>query len=126
MSSPGPAGTTTARGTAAERVAGAWLRRRGLRRLEANYRCRSGEIDLVMQDGAVLVFVEVRYRRTGAFGSAAETVGSAKRRRLVRAASRYLQQHPQWANRVCRFDVISMSGDERQPEIEWIRHAFEA
>lgn len=125
MSPPGTTGTT-ARGAAAERVAGAWLRRRGLRRLDANYRCRIGEIDLVMQDGATLVFVEVRYRRTDAFGSGAETVGSAKRRRLVRAASRYLQQHPQWANHMCRFDVISMSGDECRPEIEWIRHAFEA
>ena len=117
---------TTARGSAAERIAGTWLRRRGLRRLDANYRCRTGEIDLVMRDGAMLVFVEVRYRRTSAFGSGADTVNSAKRRRLVKAASRYLQQHPQWANHECRFDVVSMSGDERHPEIDWIRHAFDA
>ena len=45
--------------------------------------------------------------------------------RIIRAASRYLQQHPRWANEVCRFDVVSLSGDEGDPEIEWIRDAFE-
>ena len=78
-----------------------------------------------MQDRDTLVFVEVRYRRSDAFGTGAETVGRTKQRRIVKAASRYIQQHPRWADRVCRFDVISMSGDEADPEIEWIRHAFE-
>lgn len=116
---------TTARGAAAERLAGAWLRRRGLRPLDLNYRCRVGEIDLVMRDGNTLVFIEVRYRRRDRFGSAAESVNRVKQHRIIRAASRYLQQHPRWANEVCRFDVVSLSGDECDPEIEWIRDAFE-
>ena len=116
---------TMARGAAAERLAGAWLRRRGLRPLDVNYRCRVGEIDLVMRDGNTLVFVEVRYRRRDRFGSAAESVNRVKQHRIIRAASRYLQQHPRWANEVCRFDVVSLSGDEGDPEIEWIRDAFE-
>ena len=122
-----PPGTspTMARGAAAERLAGAWLRQRGLRPLDVNYRCRVGEIDLVMRDGNTLVFVEVRYRRRDRFGSAAESVSRVKQHRIIRAASRYLQQHPRWANEVCRFDVVSLSGDERDPEIEWIRDAFE-
>ena len=124
MNPPG-ASHAKARGAAAERLAGAWLRRRGLRPLDANYRCRAGEIDLVMRDGDTLVFVEVRYRKSDRFGSGAESVDRAKQHRIVRAASRYLQQHPRWANDVCRFDVISVSGDEGNPEIEWIRHAFE-
>ena len=116
---------TTARGAAAERLAGAWLRRRGLRPLDANYRCRAGEIDLVMCDGDTLVFVEVRYRRQDSFGSGADSVDRVKQHRIIKAASRYLQQHPRWADNVCRFDVVSLSGDEGNPEIEWIRHAFE-
>ena len=114
-----------ARGAAAERLAGAWLRRRGLRPLEVNYRCRAGEIDLVMRDRNTLVFVEVRYRGRGSFGSGAESVNRTKQLRLIKAASRYLQQHPQWADGLCRFDVVSLSGDEGNPEVEWIRHAFE-
>ena len=116
---------TTARGAAAERRARAFLRCRGLRPLDANYRCRAGEVDLVMREHDTLVFVEVRYRRSDAFGRGAETVDRAKQRRIIKAAARYLQHHPQWADRVCRFDVVSISGDERRPEIEWIRHAFE-
>ena len=124
MSSPG-AQQAKARGAAAERLAGAWLRRQGLRALDANYRCRAGEIDLVMRDRNTLVFVEVRYRGSDAFGSGAESVNRAKQRRIIKAASRYLQQHPQWTHRVCRFDVVSLSGNEGNPDIEWIRHAFE-
>ena len=123
--SPRDAPHATTRGVAAERLAGVWLRRRGLRPLHANYRCRAGEIDLVMRDRNTLVFVEVRYRARDTFGSGAESVGRIKQRRLIRAASRYLQQHPQWADSECRFDVVSLSGDEGNPEIEWIRHAFE-
>ena len=96
-----------------------------MRPLDANYRCRAGEIDLVMHDGDTLVFVEVRYRRRKRFGSGAESVDRVKQHRIIRAASRYLQQHPRWADNVCRFDVVSLSGDEGDPEIEWIKHAFE-
>ena len=122
---PKAASHPSARGAAAERLAGTWLKRRGLRPLDANYRCRTGEIDLVMHDGDTLVFVEVRYRRRKRFGSGAESVDRVKQQRIIRAASRYLQQHPWWADNVCRFDVVSLSGDEGDPEIEWIKHAFE-
>ena len=123
MSSPRPS-QARARGAAAEGLAKVWLRRRGLRPLDANYRCRAVEIDLVMRDRDTLVFVEVRYRGSGAFGSGAESVNRGKQRRLIKTASRWLQQHPQWADCVCRFDVVSLSGDEGDPEFEWIRHAF--
>ena len=113
------------RGAEAERWALLWLRRRGLHPLATNYRCRGGEIDLVMRDRETLVFVEVRFRSSDAFGSGAETVGRTKQQRIVRAASRYLQRHPRWADRLCRFDVISMSGDTGHPQVEWIRDAFE-
>lgn len=117
--------SASARGAAAERLARVYLGQRGLRPLDANYRCRAGEIDLVMRDGNTLVFVEVRYRRSEAFGSAAETVAVPKQRRIIKTASRYLQQHPRWANDRCRFDVVAISGDAGQADIEWIRNAFE-
>ena len=117
--------SASARGAAAERLARAYLGRRGLRPLDSNYRCRAGEIDLVMRDGNTLVFVEVRYRRSEAFGSAAETVAASKQRRIVKTASRYLQQHPRWADDLCRFDVIAISGGAGGADIEWIKNAFE-
>ena len=65
-------------GAEAEDLACAWLQARGLRLLERNYRSRRGEIDLIMQDGEQLVFVEVRYRASNRYGSAAESITSAK------------------------------------------------
>jgi uncharacterized protein (TIGR00252 family) len=80
---------------------------------------RFGEIDLVMRDGATLVFVEVRYRRSDRFGAPAETVDRRKQQRLTAAANHYLQAHPTVLP--CRFDVVAVSGGDR---IEWIKNAF--
>jgi len=102
-----------------ERLACAYLGSRGLRLLERNYRCRRGEIDLVMREADTLVFVEVRFRASSRFGTPAETVDLQKQRRLAAAASHYLQQNPN--NLPCRFDVIALSGANR---IDWIRSAF--
>lgn len=106
-------------GEAAEELALRWLESRGLRLVSRNYRCRSGEIDLIMEDGNSLVFVEVRYRRRAGFGSAAETVDAAKQHRLRLAAEHYLQR--QRSMPPCRFDIIGI--DERK-RIDWIRNAF--
>lgn len=102
-----------------ERLACAHLEGKGLRLLERNYRCRRGEIDLVMRDASILVFVEVRFRASTRFGTPAETVGIHKQRKLAAAAAHYLQQNP--TNLPCRFDVIAFSGTNR---IDWIRDAF--
>jgi putative endonuclease len=106
-------------GEAAEELALHWLKARGLRLITRNYRCRSGEIDLIMQEGESLVFVEVRYRCRADFGSAAETVDSTKQHRLRLAAEHYLQR--QRSIPPCRFDIIGI--DERK-RIDWIRNAF--
>ena len=73
------------RGETGEALAAAWLIRHGLRSLARNFRCRLGEIDLVMRDGDTLVFVEVRCRRDCGYGSALESVTAGKQRRLLRA-----------------------------------------
>jgi putative endonuclease len=110
-------------GAEAEDLACAWLQARGLRLRERNYRSRRGEIDLIMQDGEQLVFVEVRYRASSRYGSAAESVTAAKQTRLISAASQYLQS--QRGALACRFDVLALSGPKGE-HIDWIRDAFQA
>jgi putative endonuclease len=107
------------RGDAAEALAAAFLERRGLKILSRNYRCRFGEIDLVAESGATLVFVEVRARRSEAFGGPAESSTGTKRRRLVAAARHYLANA---GERTARFDVVLLRGEP--PRIEWIADAF--
>ena len=97
-----------ARGEAAARI---YLQRRGYTIEATNYRCRWGEIDIVASQGEVLVFVEVRTRRSNAFGSPQESVTARKRERLVLAAQHYLQEHstePNW-----RIDLVAVEADGR-------------
>ena len=121
---------TQAAGAHYEDLALAHLQRAGLALIERNVSCRWGEIDLVMRDGEVVVFVEVRYRRgagaRGGFGGGVDSVGAAKRAKLVRAAEVYLAQRPRLADRACRFDVLAIAGTGDAPEVDWRRNAFEA
>jgi putative endonuclease len=91
---------------------------------------RGGELDLVMCDErrgeAVLVFVEVRHRRSDAFGGGAGSIDAGKRRRLIHAASRFLAAHPRYADLPCRFDVVDARGDPDSPRLDWIADAFRA
>lgn len=118
--------TTRARGHHFEQLAEQLLRKAGLKTLERNFSCRSGEIDLVMIDHHDLVFVEVRYRQNSEYGSALETITPAKQLRLIRTANFYLQKHPEFANRACRFDAVGMTGAAEQPDMRWIKGAFSA
>ena len=120
---------TRAAGARYEDIALAYLQHAGLAPITRNFSCRYGEIDLVMGDGCDLVFVEVRYRRRGAggaFGGGIDSVGAAKRAKLLRAAAVFLSSHPQLADRGCRFDVLAISGDAAAPSLDWGRNAFEA
>jgi putative endonuclease len=105
------------RGAAAEALAAEYLAARGLAILVRNYRCRSGEIDLIARDRDTLVFVEVRLRSSAAFGGAAASITAAKRRRIARAARHYLamlgREPP------CRFDAILLDALDSQ-RIEWL------
>lgn len=105
-----------------------WLKRQGLIPVTRNYRCRRGEIDLVMRDGDTLVFVEVRLRTHRGFGGAAASVDRAKRRRLSAAAGHFLASRPTLSNAPCRFDVIAVTAapDHRDFNCNWIRNAFYA
>jgi putative endonuclease len=112
------------RGKDAEDRACAYLQTRGLHLLQRNYRSRRGEIDLIFQDKDSLVFVEVRYRARPHYGSAAESVDWRKQAKLVACAHHYLQSHPAAGRQPCRFDVVSVSGNDTA--IEWIPNAFSA
>jgi putative endonuclease len=115
-----------ARGNVAEDAARTELKRAGLREIAANANYRGGELDLVMDDAGTLVFVEVRYRRSRAFGGGAASVDIHKRRKLVLAAQLFLASHRQYAQASCRFDVVEADGDPAAPRLHWIKDAFRA
>jgi putative endonuclease len=109
-------------GSAAEERALVYLRGHGLKLVARNWRCKLGELDLVMRDGDTLVIAEVRERRRDDYGTAAETVGPRKRARLVRATRLLLASRPELAERPLRFDVVALDGSGA---VEWIREAFD-
>lgn len=111
-------------GSDAEDAALAHLAAHGLELVLRNYRCRSGEIDLVMTEGATLVLIEVRYRASSRFGGAPASVTWRKQRRIVSAARHLLATHGELARRPARFDVVGCSRSARGMEIDWIRNAF--
>ena len=101
-----------------------FLHEQGLTTVSRNFRCRLGEIDLIMEDGPCLVFAEIRYRRNSGFGTGAESVTLAKQNRLIRAARKYLQLRSHRSQQTCRFDVLSLSEKDGRLNVEWIRNAF--
>ena len=107
------------RGLEAEQLALDYLQRQGLTAVERNYRCRFGEIDLIMRDGQALVFVEVRLRASSSFGGAQESIDARKQRKLLAAARHYIGA--QGRIPYCRFDAVLLNGDSR---IEWIPNTF--
>jgi len=112
-------------GRAAEQAACDYLLSRGLRLHSRNYRCRGGELDLIMEEGPTLVFVEVRYRSSSHFGGAAASVDAFKQQKLLRAAQTFLGEY-RMNNRPCRFDVLTVSPQNGELELEWIQNAITA
>jgi putative endonuclease len=108
------------RGAAAEALAAEFLEAQGLAIVARNYRCRGGEIDLIARDGETLIFVEVRLRSDPAFGGAAASITSAKKRRLRFAALHYLSRsRPRRQDPPCRFDAILLEALD-PARIEWL------
>ena len=114
-------------GNLAEADACTFLQGQGLRLLERNFKIKTGEIDLVMQDGDYVVFVEVKMRTHEKYGSAIEVISSVKQSRIIRAATFYLLKQHQYFKARCRFDVVGISPHKkirRAQKITWIRDAF--
>ena len=107
------------RGESTEEQAHRFLINKGLKPVCRNYRCKQGELDLIMTDQQTLVIIEVRYRKTDQYGSALESVTRTKQSRIIAATHNYLSS--QKTDRPIRFDVVAISGNGK---IEWIQNAF--
>lgn len=103
-------------GAQAEDRALDYLQQQGLTLVARNAHSRRGELDLVMRDGATLVFVEVRQRSHARFGGAAASIGARKQARLWRAAQAFLLHYP--SPPPCRFDAVCIDGEH----LQWLRH----
>lgn len=108
-------------GNKAELEACSYLQKSGLKLLEKNFSTKAGEVDLIMQDNDILVFIEVRYRKNADFGGAAASVTPSKQRRIIKAALAYQQKHAPQSS--MRFDVVAIEGDNTS--IDWIKSAFD-
>lgn len=107
-------------GAQAEQVAAQFLQKNGLRLIQRNFRCRFGEIDLILRDGETLIFAEVRQRSRGDFGGAAASIDAHKQRRLILTAQHYLASLPHIPP--CRFDAVLLDAADN---VEWVKNAFE-
>ena len=104
-----------------------YLSARGLELLESNYRCRFGEIDLIMRDAQTLCFIEVRFRNSLNFGGASASITPAKQRRIIKAALFYLSSHRPGMNQALRFDALLIQQQDRNKlDYNWIQSAFYA
>lgn len=113
---------SNALGKQAEEAVSLFLTRRGFKIVARNVTFPFGELDLVANDGATLVFIEVKYRKSTLYGAPYEAVGRSKQKKIILAAKAYLQRLK--TEPPCRFDVISMWGDLEKPHIEHIQDAF--
>ncbi|NNF83526.1 MAG: YraN family protein [Deltaproteobacteria bacterium] len=115
-----------AAGREAEDAVCAYLREREMRVVERNFRARGGEIDIIARDGDILAFVEVRFREEDGHGLPEESVGPAKRRKIVTAARAYLAMVSPDSWREARFDVAAVEGGGDAPAIRYYPGAFDA
>ena len=121
--------SSSEQGRIAEQLASDYLKKNyGLVLLDRNYRTPYGEIDLIMKDGDIMVFIEVRSRTKDNFLRPLESIDRNKCMRIIRSSEYYLQRHVSNLNRLekCRFDVVTLSGPLETARLEWIKNAFEA
>jgi len=111
-------------GREGEDLAEGFLKKKGYKLVERNYRCKSGEVDLIVLDRRVIVFVEVKTRSDHSFGSPFEAVEARKQRKMIEAARVFLDER-RLHQRDARFDVVGISWPDGKPFIEHIENAFE-
>ncbi|MGI9206074.1 MAG: YraN family protein [Woeseiaceae bacterium] len=110
-----------------ERKAVRFLKSRSLELIECNFRCRHGEVDLIMRHNNCLVFIEVRYRKRNRFSTASGSIDSRKQHRIINTAAVYLARHPNYASNPVRFDVVAFDAAENgHGRIQWLQDAFRA
>ncbi|HED35221.1 MAG TPA: YraN family protein [Gammaproteobacteria bacterium] len=112
----------SSKGKAAEELACVHLKQNGLKLIEKNFYSRFGEIDLIMQHGDALVFIEVRYRKNQSFGGAKASITHSKQSKIRKTALYYMQKKGREFN--ARFDVLAITGEDKSLTYEWIQNAF--
>jgi putative endonuclease len=108
-----------------EHVAFKYLKKNKLKKIQKNYNCKVGEIDIIMQENQTLVFVEVKYRKKDNWVSAIESVTKSKQSKIIKAAQMFLLTNKKYKDWNCRFDVVSIQGEKDDAEINWIKDAFQ-
>jgi len=125
--------STKKRGGQVENLVCDYLRRQKHKLIDRNYRCRLGEIDLIMQDKTLLIFIEVRYRQHCNFGSSLESVNLNKQNKIIKTAEYYLLSKRLSEKIACRFDVVGVKPASKKllniskldsAQVEWIKNAF--
>jgi putative endonuclease len=120
-------------GTQIEDLVCNYLQQQKLKLITRNYRCRLGEIDLIMHDQSTLVFIEVRYRQHRNFGSSLESVNLIKQNKIIKTAEYYLLSQRLSEKIACRFDVVGVTPATQKLDniskldlahVEWIKNAF--
>ncbi len=111
--------TGVQKGAQYENLALQFLLDKNLALIARNYRCRCGELDLLMEEKGVLIVVEVRYRKNSRYGSALESVTKTKQTRIIAATKHYIVTHK--IDQPIRFDVVAITGDTHP---DWIKNAF--
>ena len=115
------------KGAQFERKALRYLKSQGLTLVAKNFRCRHGEIDLIMRHEECLAFIEVRYRMRNRFSTAAGSIDSRKQDKIIRTAAAYLSGHPDNADDTVRFDVVAFDFTVHgRGRIQWMQDAFRA
>lgn len=108
-----------------EQIALDWLQEKGLTLVQQNYTCRLGEIDLIMCDKKTLCFIEVKFRKTNAFGGTAYSIPYTKQQKITKAALSFISQNKKYHHQSCRFDALFIQPESNQQnKIEWIQNAF--
>ncbi len=112
-------------GTFFEKLALEYLQKQGLRLLAKNYRCRYGEIDLILKHKKTLVFVEVRKRGAGSYVSPLESVDYRKQQKIIRTAYAYLNEHRLYEKVPCRFDIVGVTLQQEEYHLSWYQNAYD-
>lgn len=115
--------TTREKGQTVEEMVCQYLEQQGLQCIIKNYLSPMGEIDLIMQHGDTVAFIEVRYRSDPKFIDPLETITPTKQKKIIKTANHFLLKHYRH-EMPCRFDVVAVRGDFQRPEIDWVKNAF--
>ncbi len=118
--------TTNQSGKQAEKIAAEYIAKQNVKIITRNFHCRFGEIDLIGLDQEVLLFIEVRYRKNENYLTAIETIDRYKCKKIIITSEYYLNKYRNYQSYLCRYDVITLTGELDKPVIEWIKNAFQA